>query len=161
MLAATEHLHRRIARMGDRIRQLEGALAVLQTQNSDEPHPLLHESLVQGAQDTSGDDMSVITEDTKQQQKTREVLDAFGTLSISDHGISRFFGPTGGSEVGLDFNLLLKRILTLHIVIVTRMSENTGSLRLLAYSDHFLSHKLRRAATVIPRGRPSQRKAVL
>lgn len=28
-----------------------------------------------------------------------EVLDAFGTLSISEHGISRFFGPTGGSEV--------------------------------------------------------------
>ncbi|KAK7461295.1 hypothetical protein VKT23_008474 [Stygiomarasmius scandens] len=28
----------------------------------------------------------------------RDVIDAFGTLSISDHGISRFFGPTGGSE---------------------------------------------------------------
>lgn len=30
-----------------------------------------------------------------------EALDAFGTLSISEHGISRFFGPTGGSEVRL------------------------------------------------------------
>lgn len=28
-----------------------------------------------------------------------DAIDAFGTLSISDHGISRFFGPTGGSEV--------------------------------------------------------------
>jgi len=28
-----------------------------------------------------------------------DVIDAFGTLSISDRGISRFFGPTGGSEV--------------------------------------------------------------
>jgi hypothetical protein len=28
-----------------------------------------------------------------------DVIDAFGTLSIADHGISRFFGPTGGSEV--------------------------------------------------------------
>jgi hypothetical protein len=28
-----------------------------------------------------------------------DVIDALGTLSISDHGISRFFGPTGGSEV--------------------------------------------------------------
>jgi hypothetical protein len=26
-------------------------------------------------------------------------IDAFGTLSISDHGISTFFGPTGGCEV--------------------------------------------------------------
>ena len=28
-----------------------------------------------------------------------EVIDAIGTLSISENGISRFFGPTGGSEV--------------------------------------------------------------
>ncbi|TFK37314.1 fungal-specific transcription factor domain-containing protein [Crucibulum laeve] len=34
-----------------------------------------------------------------------EVIDAFGTLSISDHGISRFFGPTGGSESLLLANL--------------------------------------------------------
>lgn len=32
---------------------------------------------------------------------TSEIIDAFGTLAISDHGISRFFGPTGGSEVRL------------------------------------------------------------
>ena len=28
-----------------------------------------------------------------------EIIDAFGTLSISQHGVARFFGPTGGSEV--------------------------------------------------------------
>jgi hypothetical protein len=31
--------------------------------------------------------------------QTGDAIDAFGTLSISEHGISRFFGPTGGSEV--------------------------------------------------------------
>ena len=31
--------------------------------------------------------------------QTADAIDAFGTLSISEHGISRFFGPTGGSEV--------------------------------------------------------------
>ena len=31
--------------------------------------------------------------------QTADVIDAFGTLSASEHGISRFFGPTGGSEV--------------------------------------------------------------
>lgn len=28
-----------------------------------------------------------------------DVIDSFGTLSISEHGVARFFGPTGGSEV--------------------------------------------------------------
>lgn len=34
-----------------------------------------------------------------QATQTGDAIDAFGTLSISEHGISRFFGPTGGSEV--------------------------------------------------------------
>lgn len=34
------------------------------------------------------------------------MIDALGTLSISDHGISRFFGPTGGCEVSCLCNLL-------------------------------------------------------
>lgn len=35
-----------------------------------------------------------------------EVIDAFGTLSISQHGVARFFGPTGGSEVRSSFLFL-------------------------------------------------------
>ena len=35
------------------------------------------------------------------QSQSKEPLESFGTLSISEHGISRFFGPTGGSEVRL------------------------------------------------------------
>ena len=31
---------------------------------------------------------------------TAEIIDTFGTLSVAEHGVSRFFGPTGGSEVG-------------------------------------------------------------
>src|ERR1700677_651760 len=46
VIAATEHLHRRIARMGDRIRELEDALAVLQASHSPEPHPLLSEGSI-------------------------------------------------------------------------------------------------------------------
>ncbi|KAI6112557.1 fungal-specific transcription factor domain-containing protein [Pisolithus sp. B1] len=60
VLAATEHLHLRMAKMSERIRQLEGALSV---------------------------------------ESTPELLEAFGTLSISNSGASRFFGPTGGSHV--------------------------------------------------------------
>lgn len=93
VLAATEHLHRRIAGLSGRIRQLEDALAAL----SPDPHPLLHADLLM--QDDRDDDMGVGMGEDPQSAVQPDVIDAFGTLSISDHGISRFFGPTGGSEV--------------------------------------------------------------
>ncbi|KAH7922072.1 hypothetical protein BV22DRAFT_1037878 [Leucogyrophana mollusca] len=96
VLAATEHLHRRIAKMSERIRQLEDALGSLQSQHSTEPHPLLRDDLLGVNQrDTEG---SAMSDDGMGPSNPPEVLDAFGTLSITDHGISRFFGPTGGSE---------------------------------------------------------------
>lgn len=97
VLAATEHLHRRITKMSERIRQLEDALGELQAQHSTEPHPLLREDLL-GV--NHNDDESLTPPDESGiLSHPPEVLDTFGTLSITDHGISRFFGPTGGSEV--------------------------------------------------------------
>lgn len=103
MLAATEHLHRRIAKLSSRIRQLEDALAGLQAKHSTEPHPLLHDDLVSTDElrESLGDEGGDFVDDSPPAPmgQTGEVIDALGTLSISDHGISRFFGPTGGSEV--------------------------------------------------------------
>ena len=97
MLAATEHLHKRIAKISNRVRQLEDALASLQAKHYNEPHPLLRDDLlsVNAVQD---EDYAGKAEDPGQSNPS-ECMDAFGTLSISDHGISRFFGPTGGPEV--------------------------------------------------------------
>ncbi|KAI0294497.1 hypothetical protein B0F90DRAFT_1640097 [Multifurca ochricompacta] len=94
VIAATEHLHRRIARMGDRIRQLEDALAVLQASHSTEPHPLLGESSI--IADSGGLDEQLQESDD---EGAGEVLKSLGTLSVSDHGLSRFFGSTGGSDL--------------------------------------------------------------
>ncbi|KAF8172439.1 fungal-specific transcription factor domain-containing protein [Pholiota molesta] len=104
VLAATEHLHRRIANLSGRIRLLEDALALLHAKHSTEPHPLLHEDLIQtderdGEVEGGGEDVAGPV------AQSGDVLDAFGTLSISEHGISRFFGPTGGSESLLLANL--------------------------------------------------------
>ncbi|KAI0311789.1 fungal-specific transcription factor domain-containing protein [Amylostereum chailletii] len=94
VIAATEHLHRRIARMSDRIRQLEDALAVLQGSNSKDPHPLLRDSLLVLDQDK----LEEAATESDDGEGPTDALNAFGTMSISDHGVSRFFGPTGGSE---------------------------------------------------------------
>ncbi|KAF7313921.1 Zn(2)-C6 fungal-type domain-containing protein [Mycena chlorophos] len=101
VLAATEHLHRKISRMSERIRALEDALSTAHAAQGgpDRPvHPLL----------TASEDFSLpgepltarraVPEEGNPPSNTGDVIDAFGTLSISDHGISRFFGLTGGSE---------------------------------------------------------------
>ena len=93
VIAATEHLHRRIARMSDRIRQLEDALALLQASISKESHPLLSENAI--VVDADDVDKPHETED----ELTGEVSRALGTLSVSDQGLSRFFGSTGGSDL--------------------------------------------------------------
>ncbi|OCH96289.1 hypothetical protein OBBRIDRAFT_718907 [Obba rivulosa] len=97
VLAATEHLHKRIAKMSERIRQLEDALAVMQAKGSNEPHPLLS-----GQQDAVGGQDEDIPPPEQAAPISPDALDAFGTLTVSDHGVSRFFGPTGGPEVCVD-----------------------------------------------------------
>ncbi|KIM39410.1 hypothetical protein M413DRAFT_446927 [Hebeloma cylindrosporum] len=104
VLAATEHLHRRIAGLSGRIRQLEDALSILHGKHSSDPHPLLQEDLIH-ADERDGDTDAGSEEAMDKMLQPGEALDAFGTLSISEHGISRFFGPTGGSESLLLTNL--------------------------------------------------------
>ncbi|KAF7377431.1 Zn(2)-C6 fungal-type domain-containing protein [Mycena sanguinolenta] len=120
VLAATEHLHRKIARMGERIRMLEDALTTLHASKGGADgavHPLLvdGEDFTAGVDDPQppnstrrmGEPWEVLDgpSDGKTPGANPDVIDAFGTLSISDHGISRFFGPTGGSESLLIANL--------------------------------------------------------
>lgn len=143
VLAATEHLHRRIARLSGRIRELEDALSTMHSTYSpddQQPHPLLENDWLLDAEEGGDDDdelepgsnrgrkigklpldlhgrtISVgalgdgdamdegydnpvsMPRERRSSNAGGEVIDAFGTLSISNHGISRFFGPTGGSE---------------------------------------------------------------
>ncbi|KAH9040307.1 hypothetical protein EDB83DRAFT_2318366 [Lactarius deliciosus] len=94
VIAATDYLYRRIDRMGNRIRELEDALAVLQGSYSSDPHPLLCEGSLLVDTDKL-DEQPQESED----EGVDEVTKSFGTLTVSDHGLSRFFGSTGGSDL--------------------------------------------------------------
>lgn len=94
VLAATEHLHRKVARLTGRIRQLEDALSTTQAQFSDAPHPLLHDDFAE----SEGSPCADVPLDMSEMASMTEVPDMHGTLAVSDHGISRFFGLTGGLE---------------------------------------------------------------
>ena len=95
--------------MSNRIRQLEDALAVLQSGCSKEPHPLLRDELLSLKLDK--EDAPV---DAGEEQP--EVMDAFGTLSISDNGTSRFFGTSGGTEVCLPKSATNSLFIDVHLI---------------------------------------------
>jgi hypothetical protein len=80
--------------MGDRIRQLEDALAVLQASCSSDPHPLLCQNSIIVDTDKPDEQPQESEDDSP-----GEISKALGTLSVSDQGVARFFGSTGGSDL--------------------------------------------------------------
>jgi hypothetical protein len=102
--------------MSGRIRQLEDALGVLQSQHSAEPHPLLRDDLRGADQKDEFSPIAQPGDNIPGPSNPPEILDAFGTLSITDNGISRFFGPTGGPEVSV---LLCERdMYSFHLIVL-------------------------------------------
>ena len=99
--------------MSDRIRQLEDALAILQSSNSREPHPLLRRELLgiksglhlhsaqrdPGKGQEQGTAEAESTQDSQLDEQSQEI-DAFGTLAVRDDGVATFYGRSAGSEVG-------------------------------------------------------------
>ena len=81
--------------MSERIRQLEDALAILHGKSSNEPHPLLRDDLV-SADNAEQEEEDFVADEPPSQPP--DIIESFGTLSVAEHGISRFFGPTGGTE---------------------------------------------------------------
>ncbi|KZP27871.1 hypothetical protein FIBSPDRAFT_948119 [Athelia psychrophila] len=87
----TQHLHRKIFEMGQRIRQLEDALAILQSTVSSAQHALLAEPLLSAKSDPDGPGAEA-------EEDLEETLKSFGTLTIGDSGEHRYFGASAGSE---------------------------------------------------------------
>ncbi|KAJ7904419.1 hypothetical protein B0H14DRAFT_3079297 [Mycena olivaceomarginata] len=105
VLASTDHLHTKIGEMGQRIRQLEDALAIFQAVNGS--HPLLRDELLSIK---FGPEKGAVPE---KQIKSKEPsmdsgIDALGTLTIGDDGENKFgkyFGPSAGSEAGAEMEM--------------------------------------------------------
>lgn len=94
VFAAEEHIRAETKRLEQRMHALEDALAILQSVESTEPHPLLSQptSLDEDPLDIGRDN------ETKRHEEAEEpaLRDAFGALHIDDaNGASMFFGPSG------------------------------------------------------------------
>lgn len=118
VLADTEKLHSKIGNMSDRIRQLEDALAILQTSVAPgETHPLLDRDLLRvkssldlhSAVETHEDQHGSLLDTVAEEEGDTEAqtLDGFGTLAVSEDGGSTFYGRSAGSEVRFFSNVMI------------------------------------------------------
>lgn len=87
--------------MSHRIRQLEDALAILQSTVSDQRHPLLDDDMLKvkfGPEARNGQQSSS-PENVEQSQSFVQSIDALGTLTLGNSGDVKYFGRSAGSEV--------------------------------------------------------------
>ncbi|RXW14395.1 hypothetical protein EST38_g11457 [Candolleomyces aberdarensis] len=83
--------------MGHRIRELEDALSIMQSNVSIEPHPLLREDLL-GIKFGPERRQPVENEQPVSRPTMPSTISALGTLTIGDRGEAKYFGPSAGSE---------------------------------------------------------------
>ncbi|KAI4526067.1 hypothetical protein K525DRAFT_233716 [Schizophyllum commune Loenen D] len=96
VLADTTELHGKIQEMGQRIRQLEDALAIFQAGVSNETHPLLRPELLSIK---FGPERLIAPEREKpRRDHSVDSIDALGTLTIGERGDAKYFGRSAGSE---------------------------------------------------------------
>lgn len=99
MLASTQDLHEKILELSNRVRELEDGLRVSHAQNSTASHPLLAEDLLRIKAPIQREGLIVGANGSDEQGG--DVVDSFGSLSISDTGRTNFFGQATSSFVCL------------------------------------------------------------
>ena len=83
--------------MSERIRQLEDTVAIFQAGVSNERHPLLRDDLLTIK---FGPEVRRTVDEEHRRETLSQAIDALGTLTIGSHGETKYFGRSGGSEVG-------------------------------------------------------------
>lgn len=99
--------------MSKRIRQLEDAVQILQAHLSSEPHPLLAHELL----DIKNVDEMDVAEKAHGKSEV-EMYSDFGTLTISDQGVTHFVGRSG-AEVNMCYSCEVV-VFTNSIIGITR-----------------------------------------
>ncbi|RDB15834.1 putative transcriptional regulatory protein C1F7.11c [Hypsizygus marmoreus] len=100
VLASTQELHAKIEELATRVRQLEDALRSSHSHLSSEPHPLLSEELLRikaPLQREPAPHRNNSTNPVKEEEQNPDVVDAFGSLSISLSGRTKYFGHIANS----------------------------------------------------------------
>ncbi|CDO73245.1 hypothetical protein BN946_scf185008.g7 [Trametes cinnabarina] len=98
VLASTQDLHEKINQLANRVRDLEDALRISHAQHSLEPHPLLTEELLRIKAPIQRENLiNTGTINGNSEEQSGDVVDSFGSLSISDSGRTNYFGQATSS----------------------------------------------------------------
>ncbi|THU88687.1 hypothetical protein K435DRAFT_761640 [Dendrothele bispora CBS 962.96] len=99
VLASTQELHEKIHELANRVRELEDALRTDHTQLTNEQHPLLSDELLKIKAPLQRDIHSLRPnpDSQKEDEHNPDVVDAFGSLSISLSGKTKFYGQIANS----------------------------------------------------------------
>ncbi|KAI9064180.1 hypothetical protein FKP32DRAFT_1570746 [Trametes sanguinea] len=98
VLASTQDLHEKINQLASRVRDLEDALRTSHAQHSPEPHPLLSEELLRIKAPIQRENLiNTGTSNGNSEEQSGDVVDSFGSLSISDNGRTNYFGQATSS----------------------------------------------------------------
>ncbi|KAJ7623437.1 fungal-specific transcription factor domain-containing protein [Roridomyces roridus] len=132
VLASTQELHEKISELANRVRELEDALRSSHAHLSNEQHPLLSEELLRIKAPLQREMPTTRNQQPghyiKEEEHNPDVVDAFGSLSISLSGGAKYFGTTAnswyflqnetaeGEEPEDDHLLSLQSVLPAHIL---------------------------------------------
>ncbi|KAH7914632.1 fungal-specific transcription factor domain-containing protein [Hygrophoropsis aurantiaca] len=100
VLASTQELHEKISELSNRVRELEDGLRVSHSYVANDMHPLLTEELLQikaPLQREPPSNRNIVKGETKEEEQNGEVVDAFGSLSISATGGAKYYGSIANS----------------------------------------------------------------
>ncbi|KAG5645724.1 hypothetical protein DXG03_005419 [Asterophora parasitica] len=100
VLASTQELHEKISELATRVRQLEDALRASHSHLTSEQHPLLSDELLKikaPLQREAAPHRDPHNNPVKEEETAADVVDAFGSLSVSVSGQAKYFGQTAGS----------------------------------------------------------------
>ena len=93
VLASTQDLHEKINQLANRVRELEDALRASHAQQSLEPHPLLAEELLRIKAPIQRENLiNTGVSNGTSDEPGADVVDSFGSLSISESGKTNYFG---------------------------------------------------------------------
>ncbi|KAK0202818.1 fungal-specific transcription factor domain-containing protein [Desarmillaria ectypa] len=100
VLASTQELHEKISDLANRVRELEDALRSSHSRLSSDPHPLLSDELLRIKAPLQREPPSTRNADNssqKEEENNPDVVDAFGSLSLSLSGGAKYYGQTANS----------------------------------------------------------------
>ena len=109
VLASTQELHEKISELATRVRELEDALRSSHSHLTSEQHPLLTDELLKIKAPLQRDISHTKTPSSviiKEEETNPDIVDSFGSLSISLTGRAKYFGQTANSWVSKFYTLL-------------------------------------------------------